>query len=139
MSNEVIKVLDAFSQKFGIAVNWTSENIMPYLQQLGDKCVRYKIATSVVWLLFGIVCLILVKPLFKKGSYYFNKVRKEKMDAVSEEFYSMLYTGAYAIGASCIVIGVFLLVTQTIDIVTCVAFPEKVVIDELQSIYSTLK
>ena len=37
MSNEVIKVLDAFSQKFGIAINWTSENIMPYLQQLGEK------------------------------------------------------------------------------------------------------
>ena len=32
MSNEIIKVLDALSDKLGIAVDWTSENVLPYLQ-----------------------------------------------------------------------------------------------------------
>lgn len=32
MSVEVIKVLDALVEKFGIAIDWTSANVLPYLQ-----------------------------------------------------------------------------------------------------------
>ena len=34
MSDEVVKILDALADKFGIAINWTSANVIPYLQQL---------------------------------------------------------------------------------------------------------
>lgn len=34
MSNEVIKVLDHICDKFGIAIDWSSSNVMPYLQDL---------------------------------------------------------------------------------------------------------
>lgn len=34
MSEEVIKILDALAEKFGLAIDWTSANVLPYLQQL---------------------------------------------------------------------------------------------------------
>ena len=34
MSEEVIKILDNLGEKFGVAIDWTSENIAPYLTKL---------------------------------------------------------------------------------------------------------
>ena len=36
MSDEVIKVIDALAERFGIVIDWSSENVIPYLQQLCD-------------------------------------------------------------------------------------------------------
>lgn len=43
MSDEIIKVLDDLSRRLGIAVDWTSSNALPYLQQLAQKYVNYKL------------------------------------------------------------------------------------------------
>lgn len=37
MSNEIIKVLDDLSERLGIAIDWSSQNVMPYLQDLMDS------------------------------------------------------------------------------------------------------
>lgn len=39
MSEEISKVLDVLADKVGIAVDWSSANIIPYLQQITDKMV----------------------------------------------------------------------------------------------------
>ena len=70
MSEEIIKVLDALAEKFGLAVDWTSANVVPYLEQLCGNYVNYEIATSVVrimlWLLFFIVGIICSKIVHKQ-------------------------------------------------------------------------
>lgn len=50
MSDEVIKVIDALAERFGIVIDWSSENVIPYLQQLCDKYITYEIITSIVWM-----------------------------------------------------------------------------------------
>ena len=57
MSDEVIKVIDALAERFGIVIDWSSENVIPYLQQLCDKYITYEIITSIVWMIIG-VCLL---------------------------------------------------------------------------------
>lgn len=37
MSEEIIKILDHIGSKFGVAIDWTDKNVMPYLQELADK------------------------------------------------------------------------------------------------------
>lgn len=37
MSEQVISVIDVICDKFGIAIDWTSENILPYIQELFQK------------------------------------------------------------------------------------------------------
>lgn len=58
MSNEIIKVLNALGERFGIAINWTSVNIIPYLEQLINKYVNYEIATSIIWIIINHIMFI---------------------------------------------------------------------------------
>ena len=37
MSEKIIKVIDALADKFGLAIDWTSANVMPYVQDLTGK------------------------------------------------------------------------------------------------------
>ncbi len=137
MSEEIIKVLDALAEKFGLVIDWTSSNVIPYIEQLCGKYVNYEIATSIVWLLFGIGCMIFGKVLFKKMKYYYgksNEVDKEN----EEELYSWgCVLAAVGCGIS-IIVGLIVIMCQLFDIVTCFTFPEKIIIDELEAIYSSI-
>ena len=133
MSDEIIKVLDALAEKFGLAVDWTSSNVIPYLNQLCGKYVNYEIVTSVVWLLLGIGFLFLAKWLLKKTKYFYNEADDW------EDVYAVvcIFTG---IGCGIAIIsGLIMIITQTFDIVTCFTFPEKIIIEELRSIYTSMK
>lgn len=48
MSDEIIKVLDALAEKFGIAVDWTRQNIQPYIEDLCHRIVGYELTTSIM-------------------------------------------------------------------------------------------
>ena len=134
MSEEIIKVLDALAEKFGVAVDWTSANVIPYLEQLCGKYVNYEIATSVIWMLFGIGCLILGRVLFKKMKYCFGK--SDGMDEGNGYSWGCVFAG---IGCGvAIIIGLIVVMCQIFDIATCFTFPEKIIIDELKSIYASM-
>lgn len=48
MSDEIIKILNALAEKFGIMVDWSQQNIQPYLQDLMYRVIQYNLATSVI-------------------------------------------------------------------------------------------
>lgn len=77
MSEEVIKILDALAEKFGLAIDWTSANVLPYLQQLCGKYVTYEIATSVVWILIDICLLFVGKYAIGKAKQYWKEYEEE--------------------------------------------------------------
>lgn len=134
MSEEVIKILDALAEKFGLAIDWTSANVLPYLQQLCGKYVTYEIATSVVWMLVGICLLFIGKYVVRKAKYCWGK---HKEDRRSNYDMATVWLG---ILAGCVIVGgIIVILYQTFDIVTCITFPEKIIIEELRSIYSSLK
>lgn len=58
MSDEIIKVLDNLGQKFGIAIDWTSQNIMPYLQDLMNRFISLQSAKAIIWIVILSVLLI---------------------------------------------------------------------------------
>lgn len=134
MSNEVIKVLDAFSQKFGLVIDWTSANALPYLQQLYSKYITYEIATSVVWMLIGIGLLPVGKYVIEKAEYCWGKYKEDRYSD-----YDIATTWFGILAGSIIIVGIVVVLDQTFDIITCITFPEKVIIEELQSVYSSLK
>ena len=134
MSEEVIKILDALAEKFGLAIDWTSANVLPYLQQLCGKYVTYEIATSIVWMLIGICLLFVGKYAIGKAKQYWKKYK--------EDTYSDYDVATVILGilAGCVIVGgIIVILCQTFDIITCITFPEKIIIEELQSVYSSLK
>lgn len=136
MSDEVIKILDALADKFGIAIDWTSANVIPYLQQLCERYVRYEVVTSIIWILIGIVLLVAGKYGIKKTNYCQERYEEAPSPILSgwEERKNawLVFT------VITITVGFFMVVSQGLDIVTCLTFPEKVIIRELQSIYSSM-
>lgn len=48
LSSEVIKILDDLARRFGLAIDWTSQNVMPYVTELLGRFVSYKIATNII-------------------------------------------------------------------------------------------
>ena len=40
MSKEIIAIFDDLAERFGVAIDWTSANVMPYLQELFAKALH---------------------------------------------------------------------------------------------------
>ena len=122
VSEQIIQVIDALCEKFGIAIDWTTQNIIPYVETLCGKLITYEIGTSIAWMaimiLLSIGSIIATKkltPTFKKGL---------KEQGTWDDGWTIATTLAI-IGlvvlnlATIIVVGV-----QTMDIIKCTTFPE---------------
>lgn len=75
LSTEVIKILDDLAERFGIAIDWTSDNVMPYLTELFDRFITYKIVMHTMPILLFVIGVI---GLYVSLSKYFkyNKLIK---------------------------------------------------------------
>lgn len=121
MSDEIIKILDDLGQRFGVAIDWSSQNVMPYLQNLMSRFVKYETATSILWMLLGViilsVCLVFAIRMFKS-------------DDCDTQCLAVLL---------CMIalIGVAIIVCQAIDIITVNTIPEKTIIEYINSLMSS--
>lgn len=70
MSDEIIKVIDAIAEKFGIMIDWTAENVMPLITETLEQLIRYKQITYGIW----IAILITIALMVWNG---FNRVDKK--------------------------------------------------------------
>lgn len=134
MSAQIIEVLNDICEKFGIAVDWTSKNIQPYLKELMAKCINYKLATDIVWLVVGIVLLIIGGVLLRFASN--NNRKYHEIKDYYERMHSNLDDVAgiqFIITIIAICISIILILYFTINLVTCVTFPEKVILDMVRS------
>ena len=122
ISEQIINVLDNLCQKFGMAIDWSAANVLPYLKELCSKFINYEISTSIFWMIFTLVICIIFWIVFFST---FKKAKEVKWD--DYDFISLvnIFTGSLAIGfsiASIIVIGV-----QTFDIIEATYLPEKTI------------
>lgn len=124
------------TEKFGIVIDWTSINIIPYLDELMNKYVNYEITTSTIWIVINLIIFVgscvFLGILFKNknigtATYESGFVEKDKKIF----FYTISYTSFFV---TLLVISV-----QIIDIATCLTMPEKMILKELKNIYIELK
>lgn len=128
MSEEIIKVLDDLGDRFGIAIDWTSENVLPYLQNLMDRFITYNIAMNILYI--AVCAIIIVGAII--GIPKISRYGKEK---VKEDHFSDWDSGAFVInlllGIASILSTIFLLISIS-DIIRCVTIPEVVIFNYLQ-------
>ena len=120
ISSQIIEVLDDLCRRFGIVIDWSAENVMPYLQELAGKFVSWEIATSKMWIVAMIVMLIVGVILF------IVDIKTGFADGFCSIFGFCL--AAFAIGG---------IIYQTHDILTCVHFPEKMIFDYVSNLLRT--
>lgn len=60
MSDEIIKVLDSLSEKFGMTIDWTSQNVLPYLQDLMNRFISLQNAKAITWIVILSILVIAI-------------------------------------------------------------------------------
>ena len=119
VSSEIIEVLDYLGEKFGIAIDWTSNNVLPYLQALVDKFIKWEISTSILWIAIAIFVIVMTITLINLKGFR----------EINEETYGMLW-----VPAGLLILGFFVVIcVQIFDIVECNVFPEKVLYDFIKT------
>lgn len=135
VSEQIIQVLDALCEKFGLAIDWTSENVVPYITTLGGKLISYEIWTSVFWIGFmivlsiaGVIATKKLCPVFKEGLE-----NQHYLDCAWDVATGFAIAGLVVLyGTTVIVIGV-----QIVDIIKCTTFPELYIVEYVQGIINS--
>ena len=130
VSEQIIQVIDALCEKFGIAINWTGENVIPYIEILCRKLITYEICTSVVWIVImaslsvgSIIATKKLTPVFK------NKIEENE--------YGDWDVGAgFAITGLIIInlISIIIVGVQIMDIIKCLTFPEMYIFEYISAL-----
>ena len=114
VSNQIIAVLDAICEKFGIVIDWTASNIMPYLQDLCKRIVSYEIATSAAWIILQVVIVVLA-----------FHIRNKKAKPIAESDGDDYSLSGYTIVCAIITVIAFIVIcVQAVDIVRAFTIPE---------------
>lgn len=129
MSEEIIKVIDELGKRFGVAIDWTNQNIMPYLQELFKRFIRYKNITSGIVIIISITMIIGGVIIFK----FLNKWRKsDDYDDFEDEF---LAEGGYLFAIVIIALGIGLIIGSILGIIKNICMPEMVVYEYIKTLY----
>ena len=134
-SDQIIQVLDHLCETCGLAIDWTSENVVPYLTSLCTKLVAYEIWESVAWIVFSILMTIAMTLAVKKLFPVFKNGVEE------QESFEIGWT----VGSIFAVIGLVIfysimigeIMDQTMDIIQCVTFPEMFIFEYIQGLINT--
>ncbi len=138
MGNEVIKVLDHLCDKFGIAIDWTSANVMPYLQDLMSRIVKYGIYQNVSEIIFCLILLLIVALITRKlykASYKYASIYDET-NKYDDKSTATFFTTAFMIGLATTAITTIMVLcvikTSVNEIIELSTVPEKYVIEMIQ-------
>lgn len=123
ISEQIIQVLEKLGEQFGIIIDWSSENIMPYLEELCTKLISYKMAMAIFWIVFMptlcFISLVITKRLCKKANLH-------------TEYYGGIETAAATmiiITASISIITIVVVGVQIHNLILANTFPEKLIFD----------
>ena len=126
VSDQIIAVLDDLCRRFGIAIDWTAGNMMPYLEELATKFVAFETETSWFWIYFilalTVICWIIFAVIV--GVYH----------GMTEEATIILVVAIAVTLVDIAVVGV-----QIYDIITCDVFPEKIIVREVSELLNKAK
>lgn len=123
VSEQIIQVLDALCAKFGIVIDWTATNVMPQLEVLCGKFIRFEIWTSIAY-------MVIVTVMLAVSWIVFGATRKGAVeDDYDVTLISIVNVAAGAIGAVMILIFFGVVGQQSFDIIEAVTFPEKTLFD----------
>lgn len=113
-SSQIIEVLDALCAKFGIVVDWTTANVLPYAQDLCNRIVRYEIVKSVVFIVAATLVAVLA---------WIITVNIDNIDAQENmELFSIIATA----------VGIFVVIFYAATIIRASFLPEAVIANYLK-------
>lgn len=119
-TNVAVQVLDELGKKFGLMVDWSQQNIQPYIQDLMSRVVKYELLTSVVWLVVWLLLLSVGVFLFVKFCKSDNDIDEILLLSIPFGFCTLIFFIGF--------------MWQITDIIKCISIPEMVFVYYIQSL-----
>lgn len=112
------QTLQELAKQFGLALDWSNENIIPYLQDLAQRVITYEFRSSIFWIVIGEIFILIGIIAVVLG------VRSGIDDVIG--FTALVaiilwFAGIWIIGA------------QINDIILCGTLPEKILLRYIQT------
>jgi len=126
-SKQFMEIFNFLTSQFGVAIDWSSDNVVPYIQDFSNRFVKYEITTSIAWI---IIVLSLPVILFS-----INKIITKKYidsfcydDQMIFKSFSVMFFAVACLTA-------FIVTTiQIFTIIKAVTIPEQLIIEKLLEI-----
>lgn len=131
MSEEIIKVLDELGKRFGIVIDWSNQNIIPYLQELLKRFICYQNITACIWIIISVALIIGGVIMLK----FINKWKKS--DDYDSSYCSdddALAAVGYILSVCIIALGIGLIIGNILEITKNICMPEMVVYEYIKNI-----
>lgn len=123
MSNEIIDIIDKLGEQFGIAIDWTSENIIPYVETIFQKAVNYSVSSTIVWLCIS--ALIIALGVIMLVVAFKNRNEDSEFAAAMLLF-----------GTIFLLLGIGVAIGNILHLIKCYTLPELVFLDTIKEVIS---
>lgn len=120
--NTGVEIVNALFEHLGMAVSVTAETISEWWPILVSKWAALEIGTSCVWLALGLVSVIGAIITLVKMAHAYTHYQDSRLDYDDIGFISFVALCALAIG-------LIFIICQTLDIISAITFPEKLIFD----------
>lgn len=126
ISEQIIQVLDDLCRRFGVVVDWSKEAVIPYFEELISKFIAFEVKTSYFWIFLGVALMVIAWIVFVVVGLIFGM---DSDGAIMLCFAAIIFTIVLIIISGC----------QIYDIITCDAFPEKILLREIKELLQNAK
>ena len=127
--SSAIQIIELLSEKFGIVVDFTKENIIPYAIDLSNRYINYFIAISI----FKIICFLVAIGILIMILKVNNKIKiKTQKDSDGYQFCLIIQI---LLSLVIVVVSIFAMIcipSFIIDIIKAIYIPDIVILEMLR-------
>ena len=80
MSQEIINVLNYLGEQFGIAIDWTSENVWPQVMDILGRYRLFELVSTGFWLIMDVVMVFGAFLILKRMAKDYMKIKADQED-----------------------------------------------------------
>lgn len=136
MGNEVIKVLNHLGDQFGVAIDWSSANVMPYLNDLMTRMIKYGIYINIYHIIYAIfitaIFIIVTIVLYKIACKMILRSEENEEHINSAKILSTAFAISLVTTVIVVLIEIGNIKDCIADIIELNTVPEKYVIEIIQ-------
>lgn len=143
-SEQFKDIFNMLCEKIGIAIDWTQDNIVPYVMELCKRFVILNIVEEAIWLVGGIIAVVIVGVLSKKLFKDYRKCASTREDTfwwerfcgdVSPKSGTLI---VFIVGGVALIFGLIAIPCSISELLKWAIVPEIQLIEEITSFISAM-